>query len=363
MFFVFVTVLLVGAGAEILGSLGYRFLLPATEREAIEAALGFDRGSWNTVLRYRPHPYLNYVSNVDYGFADGTRPHHAIGIRDPKFDPTAPRTGGFRIVSLGGSTTYGLFVERTDQVWPELVGLGLSQTLGTEVEVVNAAVPNYTTNEIIGMSAFWVPEFQPDLVLLHTGLNDAFTVAFPDEGGPDGTRFRYSWSYRGVPTFWSDLMRKSRLARLVGARALRGGGYLPGDMTASMQYPPPPEQERKQHIQDATGKYFRRNLETIAALIRRSGAEPVFVEMALNPQFESGMDYYRDAISAAVMRNNEILRETGGRLGVQVVPVYDQMRDPDMFIDAAHVTQKGMLRKAQLVYDAVLPTVKQMLAE
>jgi hypothetical protein len=85
--------------------------------------------------------------------------------------------------------------------------------------------------------------------------------------------------------------------------------------------------------------------------------------MALNPQFESGMDYYRDAISAAVMRNNEILRETGGRLGVQVVPVYDQMRDPDMFIDAAHVTQKGMLRKAQLVYDAVLPTVKQMLAE
>lgn len=354
---------LVLVAVELLGSVAYRLALPAAEREAVETALGLDRGSWNNAVRYRPHPYLNYVANPNYAFSDGTRPHHAIGIRDPGFDPTAKREGVLRLVALGGSTTYGLFVERSDQVWPALVGLGLRETLGHEVEMINAAVPNYTTNEIIGMAAFWLPEFRADLVLLHTGLNDAFTVAFADEGGPDGRNFRHAWSHRELPPAWSRVMRASRFARLLGAEILRSGGFLPGDMADATQMAPPPEGQRRENIEAATGKYFRRNLETIALLVRRSGAEPAFVEMALNPEFEQGLDYYRDAISAAVRRNNAILHETGERLGVPVIRLYDSMRDPAEFIDAAHVTQQGMLKKAQLVYDGVLPIVERMLAE
>jgi hypothetical protein len=361
--FALATAALVLVAVEVLGSAAYRLLLPAAERQAIQTTLGLERGSWNEAFRYHPHPYLNYVSNADYAFSDGSRPHHAIGIRDPGFDPTARREGVFRIVALGGSTTYGLFVERSDQVWPELVGLGLRETLDHEIEVINAAVPNYTTNEIIGMSAFWLPEFRADLVLVHVGLNDAFTVAFADEGGPDGRNFRHAWTHRELPPTWARVMRASRFVRLLGAKLLRRGGYLAVDMTDATQYPPPPEGQRRRNIDAATGKYFRRNLETIAVLIRRSGAEPVFVEMALNPDYESGLDYYRDAISRAVLRNNDILHETGERLAIQVIPTYEQMRDPGEFIDAAHVTRNGMLRKAQLVYDAVLPTVERMLAQ
>ena len=359
LFFV-LTAILVLVAVELVGSLAYRFMLPETEREVIEATLGLRRGEWNYALRYRSHPYLNYIANPDYTFEDGSRPHHAIGIRDPGFDPLERREGVLRILALGGSTTYGLFVERADQVWPALVGLGLQRTLGREVEVINAAVPNYTTNEIVSMAAFWLSEFQPDIVLLHTGLNDAFTIAFTDEGGPDGRHFRHAWSHRELSPAWSRVMRVSRAARLLGVGMLRSGGYLAGDMTGSIQHRVPPEDQLRANVASATGKYFRRNLNTIAALTTLNRAMLVFVEMPLNPAYESGIDFHRDAISSAVSRNNRIMGEVGDELGIQVVAMHDEMRDPEQFLDAAHVNQAGMSRKAQLVYDALLPVVREM---
>ena len=358
--FVVLTAVLVLVAVELAGSLAYRFMLPDTERLAIEATLGLRRGEWNDRLRYRSHPYLNYVANPDYTFEDGTRPHHAIGIRDPGFDPREKREGVLRILTLGGSTTYGLFVERSDQVWPALVGMGLRETLGREVEVVNAAISNATTYEIVGMAAFWLSEFQPDLVLLHTGINDAFTVAFADEGGPDGRHFRHAWTHRNLSPVWTRLMRVSRCARLLGVGMLRSGGYMAGDLNGAMQYPIPPEPELRSNVESATGKYFRRNLKTIAVLARSHRAEPIFVEMPLNPDYESGIGFYPDAISRAVLRNNQIMREVGEELAIRVVAMYEEMRDPAEFIDAAHVRQTGMLHKAQIVYDALLPVVQEM---
>jgi len=358
--FVLLTTVLVLVIVEFAGSLAYRFMLPEAEREAIEATLGLRRGEWNGTWRYRSHPYLVYVGNPDYSFEDGSRPHHTIGIRDPGFDPREKREGVLRILALGASTTYGLFVERSDQVWPALVGLGLQETLDREVEVVNAAISNYTTYEIVGMAAYWLSEFQPDLVLLHTGLNDAFTVAFEDEGGPDGRHFRHAWTQRELSPAWSGVMRFSRCARLLGVGMLRSGGYMAGDIAGAMQYRIPPEPQLRSNIESATGKYFRRNLKTIAVLARFNQAEPIFVEMPLNPDYESGIGLYPDAISSAVARNNRIMREVGEELAIRVVAMHDEMRDPAEFIDAAHVRQAGMLHKAQIVYDALLPVVREM---
>jgi hypothetical protein len=62
-----------------------------------------------------------------------------------------------------------MYVKKASQAWPHLVGQALGQTLHADVEVVNAGIPNYTTWEMTGMAAFWLPEFAPDLVLVHTG--------------------------------------------------------------------------------------------------------------------------------------------------------------------------------------------------
>ena len=347
--------LLVVVFAEGAGWLAYRLALDPGERAAVEAALAA------RVLRYRPHPYLNYVGNPDWTFEDGSRPHLAIGIRDPGFPPRGKRPGVFRIVALGESTTYGMYVKKASQAWPHLVGQALGQTLKTEVEVVNAGVPNYTTWEMTGMAAFWLPEFAPDLVLVHTGLNDAFAVAYPDEGGPDGTTFRHAWAQRPVPPALAAVMRASRLARVLGAGLLRREGYGAGDMGAAIQRAIPPDKEVRAHAAAATGKYFRRNVETLIALIRRSGARPVLVDMPLNPRFEGGRGAYYDAVSAAVVRDNRLLHEIGKAENVAVVGLHARMRDPELFVDAAHVNARGMAQKAQGVYEALLPIVTGML--
>lgn len=344
------------AFAEGAGALAYRLAFSAQEREAVEAAIA------QRVLRYRPHPYLNYVCNGDWTFPDGFRPHLAMGIRDPGFPPRGKRPGVFRIVALGESTTYGMYVEKASQAWPHLVGKALGQTLHADVEVVNAGVPNYTTWEMTGMAAFWLPEFAPDLVLVHTGLNDAFAVAYPDEGGPDGTAFRHPFRQASLPPALAAAMRASRLARFLGANLVRQEGFSPGDMGAAIQWAIPPDAEVRAHAAAATGKYFRRNVETLLALIHRAGARPVLVDMPLNPRFVTGHGTYYDAVSAAVLRDNGILHEIGRAEGVPVVELSARLRDPALFVDAAHVNAQGMARKAQGVYDALLPLVSEMLA-
>jgi hypothetical protein len=210
------------------------------------------------------------------------------------------------------------------------------------------------------MASMWLPEFDPDLVLVHTGLNDAFTVGYPDEGGPDNTEFRHVWTYRPPPNWIRRAMKTSHFIRLAGKAWLSKGGYGVGDMSTAMQLPVPPKDEVLRNARRATGRYFRRNLETIIALVRNSGAEPVLVNLPLNPLYEQGKGVYYDAVSQAVLRNNRIMDEVGARNGLIVVDLYSRMRAPAVFLDAAHVNEEGMWQKAQYVFEAIEPRVKAL---
>ena len=106
---------------------------------------------------------------------------------------------------------------------------------------------------------------------LSASRNDAFTVGFPDEGGPDNTTFRHSWNYRPLPGAVRTAMRASHFLRALGTGWLLRSGYQIGDMTPAMQYPIPPDDEVLKNLEGATGKYFRRNLETLIVLIRQAG--------------------------------------------------------------------------------------------
>ena len=313
------------------------------------------------MLRYRPHPYLNYTGSPDYVTPDGVRLHHAIGIRATDVDLRSRRPRSLRIVALGGSTTFGLYAPDAGKTWPGLLQTGLRSLLEADVEVINAGIPNYSTYELLGFAALWLPELRPDIVLVHTGLNDAFTVGFPDEGGPDNGTFRHAWSYRPMPALARRAMRASFLARALGTGWLSRSGHQIGDMTPAIQFPVPPDDEVRHHAERATGRYFRRNLETLIVLIRHAGAEPVLVDMPLNPTTGPDEHVYYGPVTRAVVRNNRIMAEVGERSGVRVVELYDRMRDPELFLDAAHVGPLGMIEKAQAVLDAVAPLARRAL--
>ena len=158
-------------------------------------------------------------------------------------------------------------------------------------------------------------------------------------------------------------MRHSYVARLVGMRAFTPSGFGLGDLCATIQYPTPSDAEVAANVPRATGKYFRRNLETIVALIQRLGAIPVLVTEPLNPDKETAQGAYNDAVSQALLRNNRIMAEIGREQGVLVIDAFSRMRDPACFTDACHETEKGMQIKASVVADALQPVVEQVLAE
>ena len=341
--------------AEATCAIYYFVALPEQRRVAIESAIGLGATGPNQTVRYVAHPYFNFVNNPLYATAGGLRPHGPIGIRTTSGPPTEKRDGVTRIIALGASTTYGYYFEDGSRVWPSLLEADFRQGIDPDIEVLSVSVPSHTTYELIGVAAMWIPEFHPDVVLLHTGLNDAFTVAFPDEGGPDNSAFRHAWTHRPLPPFVRGMMRSSYLGRVIGMGWLARGSHAIGDMTRAMQFPPPDRRSAEENIERATGRYFRRNVETIVALVSRVGAVPVLINMPLNPDWKTGQDFYYDAVSAAVRRNNGILAEIAEQEGLVLVDLYSRMRDPGIYLDAVHVNDEGMRQKSAHVGAAIRP--------
>lgn len=86
-----------------------------------------------------------------------------------------PEDGTYRIMAVGGSTTFDTFVTGDDKTWPARLEHWL-QALGsdTTVEVINAGVPGYTVRKNMLRLEKELYRFQPDLILLHHAHNDLF---------------------------------------------------------------------------------------------------------------------------------------------------------------------------------------------
>ncbi len=341
---------LVLALLELLGVFFYFVLLPRQSRETIELTLGIrepkERGT--TALHYKPHPYFNYILNPDFAYADGRKPYNSRGFRMPEW-PGRKDKGTLRIVALGGSTTFGMFAASGEGVWPAMVERALRERFSFPIEVYNLGVPGYTTSELLGVLCMLVPELEPDIVLVHCGANDAFAQAYPDEGGPDNTRFRFSWSYHPLPRPVRCAMRSSRLLRTVGVLLLSRGSYLPGDLFGLFQYPRPADARALEHGRNAVGKYFKRNLKTMVAVVRDLAAIPVLITHPLNPQWDIPKRLAYQAVAAAHLRCNRICLELGGELHVPVIDLFPWMRDERLFVDAIHVNGTGMKRQARII--------------
>ncbi|MCA9912721.1 MAG: hypothetical protein KC496_05215, partial [Anaerolineae bacterium] len=109
-------------------------------------------------------PFLNYALN------EGAS--NNLGYNDPD-DIILPKPDGvFRIVALGGSTTYGLLVE-PEQAYPAQLERLLREEYGYEnVEVINAGVIGYDSwNSVVNLE-FRVLELQPDMIIIYHATND-----------------------------------------------------------------------------------------------------------------------------------------------------------------------------------------------
>lgn len=113
--------------------------------------------------------------------------HNSLGLRGPEIEVEKPKDV-YRIIVLGDSVTYGLFVDAS-QAFPARIELFLTdkQINGKRIEVINAGVPAFTAYNELHFYEDMLKYLNPDLVILGFCMNDVVDPFFhwSDLGEPD----------------------------------------------------------------------------------------------------------------------------------------------------------------------------------
>lgn len=114
----------------------------------------------------------DYTLQSAAGQGQETARTNSLGFRGPDFEAEkGPDT--FRIIALGGSSTFG-FHNEDDETYPfYLQEMFRSGDRGSRVEVINGGFPYYTSASIRSLLESEILKYDPDLVTLYTAYNDA----------------------------------------------------------------------------------------------------------------------------------------------------------------------------------------------
>jgi len=146
-----------------------------------------------------PHPYLGYALKPSWRTAPGAAQqcsHNALGFRGKETTWEKP-AGTFRILTLGGSSTYGQSESSDDAVWSQRLEVLLNERHPPQhIEVIDGGAPGWTSFEMLAQLAFRGLDLAPDLVIVYESVNDmraALYTAGAPEPEHDNTHWRATW--------------------------------------------------------------------------------------------------------------------------------------------------------------------------
>jgi lysophospholipase L1-like esterase len=315
-------------------------------------------------LAFEPHANLVLVPKAGYENVNdqGKRVRHdGDGFRGEGLERPKP-PGVFRIACLGGSSTYGTGPSSNGTTWPAVLEQRLAEALpGRRVEVLNGGVPTWTTTEsLISLQSRVLP-YEPDLVLVYHGMNDASAALWP-EPRPDGSHFRSVWPVlRKSPV--EPILERS-VTYLVWRRYFTD--YLwrrvDGNYKAIRNYDPDYVDPYGDGPLPAVGfDTFQRNLESMVAVARAHGARIAFVTQAVWSEDPTGTDFWSGKNRLRALEGLESrLRAVANELAVPVIDAAPALlageRSVDggeagarIFADDVHLTDRGAALLAALV--------------
>ncbi len=118
--------------------------------------------------------------------------------------PSSWLTDHLRIICLGDSNTYGLWLERSEAYPQQFEALWNETVAWPKVEVLNLGFPGTNSSKVLRDLPRMLETFEPEIVIVRIGLNDVWTSPFEFEPQPETRR-----STRGI------LERHSRIYRLL----------------------------------------------------------------------------------------------------------------------------------------------------
>jgi lysophospholipase L1-like esterase len=300
-------------------------------------------------LAWAPHPYLSYAPTP--GYHKGLTSHNSQGYRNREF-PLAKPAGVFRIVALGGSSTYDVRIEDNAQTFTAQLERLLREEYGYEnVEVINAGVPGYNSWEILVNLEFRVLDVEPDLIIVYEGTNDVHArLVAPAAYRGDNSGRRQAWRVPPVA-----LWEHSALLRIVSRGLNLTRQVSVDDFVSAPTFVSWPFEDRlaetdltpEEILRANPPTFFQRNLENIVAVAHEHEVEVLLATWAHSPLLN---DYASQAAYQAGFReNNQVVIEVAESHGVALYDFAAVMSQDRLYwADGRHVNEAGALKKAEL---------------
>lgn len=318
-----------------------------------------------SATKYFPHRYIGYVPSPNY--RRGENFHNSDGLRGEEIPPIKDENE-FRIVCVGGSTTYTSFVPSPSESYPAALERELHDRGFSHVRVINAGAEGWTSWETLVNVNFRILDLDPDMIIIYHAVNDVISriVWPPNAFKGDRSGSAKNWGGLDQP---ESFLEHSTLIRILMVATGRWssplelrfgfGGILPTSKYWAFVY-----QQRKgiypsgffsknpiEHILKVnTAQYFKRNIESVIVICQLNGIKPVLATFKVNRNIDSSISIpAHPVIAGAIEEHNEIIRTIGSKLEV---PVFDFAQvfpsEEDLFLDSIHVTPKGALLKGNM---------------
>jgi lysophospholipase L1-like esterase len=298
---------------------------------------------------WTPHHYLGYYPTPNY--RKGLTFHNSLGYRNDEFALDKP-AGVYRIVVLGGSSTYDVRIEDNHETFTAQLEKVLEDEYGYQnVEVINAGVPGYSSWEMLINFEFRVLDLEPDLLIVYEGTNDVHArLVEPSAYRGDNSGRRRPWQTPPI-ALWehSALLRiLSRLANVT--RQVSVDDFVSAPTYLSWPYETRLSESHfspEEILQDNPPTYFRRNLEAMIAIAGEDNVEVLLATWAYSPYLNdyASKPYHQQGFE----ENNSVVREVAISHHIPLFDFAEVMpQDTRYWADGRHSNEAGAALKASL---------------
>lgn len=308
---------------------------------------------------YRPVPFVNY------GLTPDRDDVNSLGYRGPAITQPKP-PGSYRIVALGGSTTYGGYLDSYELTWTHKLERLLADDYGySQVELVNAGVPAYSSFETAVNFMLRAQDLDPDMIIIYHATNDVRARLV------DPAHYRGGYELRGTWRTLDQALPASALQRLfmhkLGdslqlAFSLDERMPAPGDVRECQLDTSGPEAicanlgATAAAVLDANPPiYFQRNLQNIIGMAQSRDIATLLLTWAYSPyayDAPNGDVMSQPFRQAAVAEHNLIIRELAAERGTLFYDMAANLPiERQYWINGVHQSDAGTSEMARQLAD------------
>jgi len=313
---------------------------------------------------YTHHRYLGYYPTPNY--VSGNNRHNSLGYRGEEIEVPKP-AGRFRIVCLGGSTTYTGQVDDYKKSYPALLEDYLKEKGYENVDVVNAGASGWSSWESLINLELRVQDLDPDLIVVYHAINDVLarfvspTSAY--RGDNSGRRAPNHTSIFMPSVFeYSSVLRIAMITagmKYPHAAFERNVDILPEtyvgqqfrDQITADTYPDGlfNDVSAEAILEKNSPIYFERNMRNIINVAKNNEMKVMLSSFAYSPLFTEHPSVSSQEFVSALEEHNRLLERIADTMDVPFLDFSNLFpNERRLYVDGQHVNEEGAQLKADL---------------